>query len=318
MISVIGEAIVDLVGDAQGRTFAAHAGGSPANVAVGLARLGAPASFFGRIGAGRFGQLLRDHLTDNGVDDRDLVCASEPTCLAVASPGEGGETRYDFWAAGAADWQWRPDELPDPLAEDVDALHAGSIASWRQPGADAIEALMRRERARGQVTLSFDPNCRPNLIGSRAEHRQLVERQVATAHLVKASEQDLRWLYPDEPLDGVVGRWLALGPTLVVVTRGARGAHARGRTMTVDVPAARVARVVDTVGAGDAFTAALLDGLRRLGALRPAARLQELSAAAVDEVLSRASLAGALSTARAGATPPTLAELDEAVRTSQW
>jgi fructokinase len=135
---------------------------------------------------------------------------------------------------------------------------------------------------------------------------------------VKASEQDLRWLYPEEPLDRVVGRWLALGPALVVVTRGARGAHARGRTMTVDVPAAQVSRVVDTVGAGDAFTAALLDGLRRLGALGPAGSLHELSAEDVDQVLNRASVAAALSIARAGATPPTLAELDEAVRTSPW
>jgi len=156
LITVCGEALVDLV-STGGWRFTAHAGGSPANVAVGLGRLGVPVSLLARISRDSFGALLRRHLTESGVDLRDVVVAAEPTTLAVATPGPGGSARYEFYLSGTADWQWTRTELPDRLADDVVALHAGSMALDIPPGAHQIAALMLRERRRGAVTISYDP-----------------------------------------------------------------------------------------------------------------------------------------------------------------
>ncbi len=305
---------MDLVGDADSRVLTACPGGSPANVAVGLARLGVPTSLFARLGPDRFGRELRAHLADNGVSDRDLTDAAEPTSLAVATVAADGAARYDFWVTGTADWQWRPGELPARLPDDVVALHAGSLASWTPPGADEIEALTRRERGRGRVTLCFDPNCRPALIPDRDAHRKLVERQVALAHVVKVSEEDLAWLCPGEPYADVAERWQALGPELVVVTRGGDGAYGRCRAGVAAVPARTVA-VVDTVGAGDAFTAGLLAGLRDRDLLGPARaeRIGALARPALAALLAEASLVAALTAARPGADPPTRNEVAAAL-----
>lgn len=310
MITVIGEALVDLVGD--GTVYRASPGGSPLNVAVGLARLGVPCAMLARLSSDTFGGQLRDHLRRNGVSLRYVVPASEPTTLAFAFLDTEGSARYEFYVEGTADWQWKKNELPSPLPAEVVALHAGSLAVALPPGAAAIEELLRSERARGAVTLSYDPNIRPHLCSDRDATRERVERHVRLTHVVKASAEDVAWLYPDTPLEEVVRRWTTLGPSLVVVTLGADGAVARqpgGDEVRVDAP---TVRVVDTVGAGDAFTSALLAGLARhdlLAALRdePTRLLRD---DLLTEILTVSCQVAALTCTRPGADPPTIDELE--------
>ncbi len=310
MITVCGEALVDLM-SADGRHYAAHPGGSPANVAVGLARLAVPVSLAARLSTDTFGRLLRKHLVDNGVDPRDLVTADEPTTLAIATIGGDGVADYDFYVDGTADWQWSDRELPNPLPADVTALHTGSLALELLPGAAVIEALLAREHARGAVTVSYDPNIRLARRGDPAGARQQVARLVGLADLVKVSAEDLDWLLPGVPPAEVARDWVKRGPALVVVTLGGAGAIATSQHGDpVQVPAPEVT-VVDTVGAGDAFTAGLLAGCADAGLLggeyRPA--LAGADDALLRQLLTRAATVAALTCARAGADPPTAAEV---------
>ncbi len=177
MITVAGEALIDLVDEGGGR-YRAHPGGSPANVAVGLARLGVPCSMLARVSTDALGGQLTKHLAGNGVSLRDVVRAAEPTTLALASLDGAGQAAYSFYVQGTADWQWRRGELPGVLAPDVRALHAGSLALALPPGARAVEDLLAAERVRGGVTISIDPNIRPGLAARRAEEVARVERQI--------------------------------------------------------------------------------------------------------------------------------------------
>lgn len=313
MITVAGEALIDLVDEGGGR-YRAHPGGSPANVAVGLARLDVPCSLLGRVSTDALGGQLAAHLAGNGVSLRDVVRAAEPTTLALASLDAAGQAAYSFYVQGTADWQWRRGELPRALAPDVAAVHAGSLALALEPGASVLEELLAAERARGKVTISLDPNIRPQLAGSRAAEAARVERQIRLAHLVKASEDDIAWLYPGRAAEAVARDWQRLGPGLVVVTLGGEGAYALAPDGTGIRRPARPVRVVDTVGAGDAFCAGLLDSLWRGGHLGPDAeqRLGGLTAAGLAEILDWAGLVAALTCERPGADPPTRQEALEA------
>ncbi|MGW5362755.1 carbohydrate kinase family protein [Actinopolymorpha pittospori] len=313
MITVIGEALVDLVG--EGGTFQAKPGGSPFNVAVGLARLDVPSALLARLSGDSFGAQLRRHLDDNDVSTRYAVSASEPTTLAFALLDEHGTASYEFYVTGTADWQWTARELPDPLPAEVTAVHTGSLALALEPGASVLEEFLAREHKRGQVTISLDPNIRPLLSPDRAATRERVETQLTRAHLVKVSAEDLGWLHPGEAVDDVVRRWCARGPALVVVTLGADGAFAVGPEQArVDV-GAPVVPVADTVGAGDAFTAALLAGLHEhdllAGLRRP--RPEVISEDVLHQVLTRSATAAALTCTRPGADPPTTRELADLI-----
>lgn len=312
MITVCGEGLVDLV-DEGGGVFRAHPGGSPLNVAVGLARLGHPVSLLARLGHDTFGRLLRDHLTACGVSDRDLIDATEPTTLAVVRL-EAAAASYDFYVHGTANDHWQPEELPDRLADDVVALHTGSLASWLPPAREAIEALLCREHRRGAVTLTYDPNVRPLLMGDRRAARHHVERLVSLVDVVKVSDEDLGWLYPDHTAVDIAVRWAGTGPALVVVTEGARGATAVTAAGHVLHRPARQVATVDTVGAGDAFTAGLIAWLAGAGRLGCGAHAttQDISDAELAALLDWAGLVAALTCARAGATPPTRVDVDAA------
>jgi fructokinase len=300
-LCVIGEALVDLVDAGDGRAFTAHPGGSPLNVAVGLARLGRPTQFLARLSGDGFGRLLRAHAERNGVGLAAAIAAPEPSSLAVATLDDEGRARYDFYLEGGADWQWTHRELIVPPGARI--LHAGSLASWTPPGDARIAELLHR--ARDITLVSYDPNVRPSLLSTPEHARPLVERMVAAAHLVKASDEDAAWLYPGAPLGDVAARWLGLGAAAVVLTRGERGAvgYRRGAP-PVERPGRSVA-VVDTIGAGDAFTSGLLGALDTAG-VRDAAGLAAADlGAAIDEAI----LVAALTCERVGADPPTAAEL---------
>ena len=303
MFAVVGEALVDLVGDAGGSTFVAHPGGSPANVAIGLRRLGSPVRLVTRLGSDPFGDLVREHLEADGVEVDPGRQQGTQTSLAIASLDSGAAT-YDFRIA------WDVEAIADLDAGTL-ALHTGSLATALAPGSEAVLDLLRRSR--GSTTISYDPNVRPSLMGAPHDARAGVEEIVALCDVVKVSDEDLGWLYEGESDVEVARRWLASGPALVVVTRGGDGVLGVTSGGEVERPS-RTIELADTVGAGDSFTAGLLDGLRLVGLL--GAERQAL--AGIDDetlagVLDRAVAASGITCSRPGADPPTTAELDEAL-----
>ena len=297
---VIGESVADIVRAPGRRPDVAHPGGSPANVAYGLARLGHDATLLTQLGADPMGELIRAHLAAAGVRLLDDGQRGVRTPTAVVTLDEDGRASYAFDIA----WTLRPVTPPEP----PEHVHLGSIGATVQPGAAA--ALAMAEALRGRATVSYDPNVRPALMGERTAALAQAERCVAAADLVKASDEDLAWLCPDEPEAAVAARWLAAGPGLVLVTRGAAGAVAYTAAHTVAAPAG-AARVVDTVGAGDSFMAAVLHALS--GPARSRERLAKLGADELAELLRLAMAAAAVTVSRAGANPPDAAELAAAL-----
>lgn len=305
---VVGESLVDLIGagagagdgdgDGDAWTFAAAPGGSPLNAAVGLAARDQVVRLASELGDDLFGTLVRGHLRRYGVDAADVVDGG-PTSIAIARVDATGGASYDF----RFDWAY----AGRPSLTGVDCLHTGSLAALVEPGASAVRDLVRAARGAG-VAVSYDPNVRPALVGERSAARDRVEELVALADLVKVSAEDLAWLCPGEPVEDVAGRWRGLGPALVVVTRGGDGAtavHDGGRT---DVAAPRVA-VVDTVGAGDTFTAALLAALADAGAFVPGRR-PSLTPEMIEKTVRYATAAAAAVCTHRGARPPTADEVD--------
>jgi fructokinase len=289
------------------------AGGSPANVAVTLARLRQPVRMLVRLGDDAFGQQLRTHLRSNGVGLEWAVDAAEPASLAVATLDDEGRAAYDFYFAGTAACRWVAVELPTFLTPAV-ALHTGSLAMALAPGAEVIEGLVARERSRGQLTISMDLNLRPSVMPDRQSERDRVERQIRLAHVVKASDDELAWLYPDVPVEEVVASWRAAGVLCCVVTLGAKGAYLRAPDGTVYRQSGRQVPVVDTVGAGDAFTGAMLASLATVGALGegPAARLAAVTPEQWRAVLEISDMVAAITCTRRGANPPTFDEVEYA------
>ena len=309
-VTVIGEALIDLVPGEALLAYRATPGGSPYNVAIGLARLGQDTTLMARLADNAFGHILRDRAVAEGIDLDAAPHASEPTTLAVVSLDATGTPAYDFYFDGTADWQWTAEEtrrVPDRTT----VLHFGSIASWTSPGAARVIELGRRMRDRGDVLVSYDPNIRPSLLGDRDRAQRMVERGLRVAHVAKASAEDIAWLYPGQPPEDVARHWHQLGVTVAVITDGANGAGAFAASgPPLHRPARDVKVVVDTVGAGDSFTAGLLASLVRRQCHTPA-RLAECTAAELSAVLDDAIVVSAMTCERAGADPPRLAELTE-------
>ncbi|MFF7635828.1 carbohydrate kinase [Kitasatospora sp. NPDC008050] len=311
---VIGEALTDILAGPDGRRRAVP-GGSPANVALGLARLGHPVRLATRVGGDEYGRMLRRHLGENGVRLTDGSVVDAATSTATAVLDAGGVARYHF------DVSWSlPPAATDPATTGPLAhLHTGSIAALLEPGAEQVVAAVRA--ARPGVTVSYDPNLRSALLGPAARERPRVEELVALSDVVKASDEDLGWLYPGHDTAAVAARWARSGPSLVVLTLGASGARAFWRHGGHRVRPAP-AEVADTVGAGDAFMAGLLSGLLRAGLLggargeRVPARDQLRAAtgtwrlpAPVVGSLALAARTAAFTCTRPGADPPRRAEL---------
>lgn len=307
IIAVAGEALVDLVPAPVGGYLEIAPGGSPANVAVGLARLGVPARMLARLADDPLGRRVRAHLAGNGVALDHAVPAVEQTSMALVTVDDDGVPSYDFRVDGTADWQWTADELAPALDGPVVAVHSGSLALTTPPGAAQLRALLARACA--TATVSYDPNCRPLLMGDPADVLTGVHALLAVADVVKVSAEDLGWLGLTP--EAALADWLARGPALVAVTLGGDGVLAGTvggvRARRPGVPVA----VVDTVGAGDTFSAALLAGLYHRGLLGAGQRagLRALDADALDALLDLAARAAAITCSRRGADPPTAAEL---------
>jgi fructokinase len=306
-IAVLGECVADAftTGSPEEGELALRVlpGGGPANTAVALARLGTPTRFLGRISGDVFGGLFRARLGASGVNLSGCVPASEPSTLAVATLDAEGQARYSFHADGTADWQWRREELDPARLGGASCLHAGSLTLVRPPGAARVEEFL--EAAGRMATISIDPNVRAALVDP-AVYQERMLRWCALADVVKLSDDDLAHIHPDQDVERVCDTWHGAGVRLVVVTRGSLGALVSVDGARAEVPASAV-DVVDTVGAGDSFTAGVLHLLGERGLL--GGRLDALDLeAAVDAALFAARVA-ARTCSVAGANPPWAHEL---------
>ena len=293
-VLVVGEALIDIVQRPDGSTVE-HVGGSAANVAVAMARLGRPVQFLTAYGDDERGAVLARHLNQSAVGLVGDPHSLERTATALASIAPDGGASYTF------DIDWRLGAIPD-LSPVV--VHTCSIGAVLEPGASDVRRLL--EALRPHATVSYDVNARPAVTGSGPDVVRAVEDVVALADLVKASDEDLEALYPGEPAGQVVERLMGLGPEAVVVTRGRHGSVWFGQGLRVEVPAAE-ADVADTIGAGDTFGAGILDALWDLDAL--GGRLTDLETHEIEGVLRHAARAAAVTVSRPGADPPYRHEL---------
>ena len=304
-ILVAGEALIDFLPIRKDGwpAFLARPGGSPYNTAIGLGRLEVPTAYLGAISKDVFGELLFHHLEENGVDTEHVLRVDRPTALSFVLHSEEAEPRYLFYGQSTADMQLY--SLPAVLPEEVKAIHLGSLAMLREPCGLALTRLMEREHPRR--VLSFDPNVRPNQLPDLRGYRKRFSSWLSKVDILKLSRADLSHIAPGEREEEVVERWLSLGPKVIVVTLGQRGARGYTDAATVEVEAPPV-QVVDTVGAGDAFTAGLLAALDRFGKL-DRGDLAKLKEEELRRALGYAVRAAAITCTRVGADPPRFSEL---------
>ncbi|MCO4238216.1 carbohydrate kinase [Pseudarthrobacter sp. MDT3-28] len=304
MITVIGESLVDIVSDPRRPgEVQAHPGGSPLNAAVGVARLGLATNLVTHYADDPHGDMIEGHLKANGVTV--VRGGSSPTSTATATLGPDGAATYAFNIG----WDIHGASLPALAGvQGSTHVHTGSIAAVLAPGDQATLGLL--EAARERATTSFDPNCRPAISSDVAAARTQAERFVAVSDIVKASDEDLAWLYPHRTPEESLAAWLELGPALVGLTRGASGPVILARQERAEM-AAEPVTVADTVGAGDSFMAALISGLDQLAALGAGGRhrLRSLSRDELHALAAYANRAAAITCARPGANPPHSAEL---------
>lgn len=301
---VIGEALIDIV-ERDGSVVGEYVGGSPLNVAVGLGRLGRGVDFLTHIADDDRGKRIVEYVEGAGVQ---LVSGSTgakrtPTAMATLSATGSAQYRFDI------DWQLAgTPEVATPLL-----VHTGSIATVLEPGCRATAALL--DAYRMSATLTFDPNVRPDVIRDDDIARGRIDRLVERVDIVKTSEEDLRWLDPRHSPEQIARAWLEVGPSIVAVTSGERGAFAVCRAGSVSV-AARSVQVVDTVGAGDAFMTGLLDAVWSVGLLGADRRrdLSRIGTETLEGVLRSAALSAALTVARPGADLPDRAARDAAAQ----
>ena len=307
MFVVCGEALFDVFAACDtptGLALDARIGGSPFNVAVGLARLQQPVAFFGAVSQGFLGQRLLRALQTEGVDTVCTAVLDAPSTLSLVGLDAQGVPSYAFYGAGCAD-RLMPATALDSVPAEARAFHFGSFAMVVEPVASTQRALVEREHGRSLV--SYDPNIRLNVQPDLQAWRDALDWMLPRTHLLKVSDEDLGLLYPQVPPANLAQRWLQAGVGLVVVTQGGEGVQAWARGVHVQSAPVRVA-VVDTVGAGDTFQAALLTWLSEHGRLSPAG-VRDWDATTLATALDFAGRAAAVTCSRRGADLPRRAEL---------
>ena len=302
MIVVVGEALIDLVVSPGGQV-AARPGGSPFNAARSLARLGTETTFLARLASDGLGRLLRERLTADGVAIGVPEESGRPSTLAVATLDQAGSASYAFYLDGTAGADLDYEALKKGLPADATVLHVGDLGLVMEPVGAAIERLIRGDIP-ADVLVLLDPNCRPSAIADREAYRRRIGVIAGRADIVKASTEDLAYLYPDVAPAEAARTLLHGGPSLVLVTDGPRPARAflAGSALTEEVPPVTV---VDTIGAGDAFGGGFLAWWAAHGLGQAELRRDDL----VGQGLKAAVAAAALTCTRPGADPPTLPEL---------
>jgi fructokinase len=292
-VTVVGEALTDVVTTSQGRVE--HPGGSPANVAYGLGRLGVTTGLLTAIAPDARGTAIENHLRSAGVTLLPGSKSLTRTPSATATLTPDGSARYAF------DISW--DLAPTAPAYFPKILHTGSIATFLSPGATAVKSLL--EQAHRHCMITYDPNIRPALLGSHAEAKATFEELVPLTDVVKLSDEDAQWLYPRKSLNETAAHILGLGTGLTVITRGAEGSQFTTPAANISIPAVKTT-VADTIGAGDSYMSALILGFLTRGT-------EGFAPAVLEQLGHTAAAAAAITVQRPGANPPTLEELNAAV-----
>ena len=307
VILVAGEALIDLVPASQTiDSLAAHPGGGPFNTARTIARLERPVAYLGRLSRDRFGQRLEALLAEDGVRLDAIVHTGEPTTLALADVDELGVARYRFYTEGTAAAGLTSEAALAARPDEVQIVHAGTLGLVLEPTASALEAVIAR--LSGHATVFIDPNVRPDIIPDAGPYRERLARVLSRSHVLKVSEEDLDWLAPGRRSVDAVRELLAVGPSVGLLTRGPSGALVITMNAEVAVPSPRT-KVVDTIGAGDAFGGGFV-------AWWPARGLGRDDLADIDTVAAAAEFAcliAARTCERPGASPPHLSELEAGV-----
>ena len=297
-IWVCGEVLIDLIPDESGNRIP-HVGGGPANTAKALARLGHDVQFIDGISSDEYGQMSERELLEDEVK-LDLVSKSDkPTCLAIVSINESGGASYQFQIEGTATFDFSAEWLPDPSRFKPQVLHIGTLVTVIQPGADVLFDWALRVAEFAPIV--FDPNVRSVVMNDREKYVAAVEKWVSISSVVKVSDDDMAWLYPDLDVESVAKRWVSDGAALVVVTRGAAGLIGFTAAGSVEVPGVQV-DVADTVGAGDTVGAIIVEAMIEKGILN-------LTGDVLKSVLQRAVVAAGITCSRKGAQPPYKHEL---------
>lgn len=306
---VIGEALVDEVTDLSGgqkRIF----GGSPANTALAFSRLGIKSFFKGRISHDQTGQQIKNYLITSGVDLTPSIEVSDRALIIQAKLQADGSANYFADLTGCSDFGWKDEELLTPLPDEVEIIHLGSLAAAVEPGASAIERWIERIKREKRAAISFDPNIRPNLVTDAEALRNRVERLVALSDIVKLSHEDLAWLDAKKSTQEVARRWLSLGAGAVIVTQAQNGATLYLENKMEFAFSAKKIDLVDTIGAGDTFTAAILTQLLEGNLISRKGLSPEISDKTWIELLENSLATAAITCSRAGANPPTRVEVD--------
>lgn len=301
MIICAGEALIDMLprtDDAGDPVLKPCAGGAVFNTAIALGRLGAPTGFISGLSTDLFGAQLTESLTASGVDTGLCIRSDRPTTLAFVRLTDG-HAQYTFYDENTAGRMLAEADLP-VIPDSVSAVFFGGICLAVEPSGTAYEALMHRV-APGRAVM-LDPNIRKDFITDEPAYRARIARMIAAADIVKLSDEDLGWLEGPGDSDDLARGLLARGPGLILLTKGGEGACAFGRNGAAQVAASRV-KVVDTVGAGDTFNAGILAGLSRANLLTKD-RVRALSPAQMEDALTLAARAAAITVSRAGANPP--------------
>ncbi|PWK68114.1 carbohydrate kinase [Aminobacter sp. AP02] len=306
MILCCGEALIDMLprqSQAGEPAFAPYAGGAIFNSAIALGRLGVPVEFFSGLSSDLFGQQIREVLAASNVGSLYANVSPRPTTLAFVRLSDGHAT-YTFYDENTAGRMLTEMDLP-ALGGDVDAMLFGAISLIPEPCGSAYEALMKREHK--NRVMMFDPNIRPGFILDKQAHLERMLRMLAMADIVKLSDEDLEWFGETGSHDEIAANWLRKGPSLIIITKGSKGATAYSDEHTVTVTPEKVT-VVDTVGAGDTFNAGVLASLHEQNVLAKNA-IAKLSEAAIEKALLLGARAAAVTVSRAGANPPWRREL---------
>jgi len=296
-IWVCGEVLIDVLPTGP------VVGGGPANTAKALARLGHEVDFIDGISTDLYGVSARKELERDGVGLALSLSSNKPTCTATVTLDSEGSASYEFLIDGTATFDFAHSWLPDPERLKPSVLHIGTLVTIVEPASTVLYewAVKTAEYA----PIVFDPNVRSSVVGDRDKYREAVEKWVGISSVVKLSDDDISWLYPDEAMDEVAKGWIANGVSLVVITRGANGIIGYTEHGFEEVESAKVS-VVDTVGAGDTVGAVLVEGIIKHS-------VNGLQGQVLNAVLHRAAVAAGITVSRAGAQPPRLHELVEAL-----
>ena len=310
MIICCGEALIDFIPMPDGLSYHPCPGGSTLNIAVGLGRMEIPVGLLSQLSTDMFGDLLANYLIQNNVNLEFCPRIDGQTTLAFVSlPKETAqEPQFAVYANGAVDRSMTTDVLPTQFIDDVTAMHFGSISLVLEPGATALETLMKRESRRRVLTL--DPNVRPALISNAEIYRQRFSEWVSLVDILRLSQVDMEYLYPDKSIEDLLPEWFGAGLSLIILTRGEEGSSGYLPNGTqVFAPAPKVA-VKDTVGAGDTYFSAALAYLYDHGKLTHRKLVSQMTAAELEACLKFAAKAAAINCTREGANPPYKSEMN--------